>query len=298
MIRVFLSYASDDIHQVRDIYARLQSLGFRPWLDRKDLVAGQRWRIEIPKALKAADFVVVFFSRQSVTKRSYVQEEFQLALDIAAKLENNRIHTIPVRLDDCPVPEEFRTLLQWVDLFEHDGFDRLVTALRMGVGQRSPSTPPKAACQTLKVLLSEERWRDADIETSELMLQAVGRAAAGWMRSRDIDRLACSDLLELDQLWADASEGRFGFRSQQGIWIDVADQRTDFDAAFSRYGDRVGWRVDGVWLRDHSDFDFSIVAPAGHLPTLRFRATRGGLGEWSTWRGAFRALMNQVDNCT
>lgn len=46
-----------------------------------------------------------------------------------------RIHTIPIRLEPCCVPEEF-SHLNWCDLFEPDGFDQLVKAINYGLTQR------------------------------------------------------------------------------------------------------------------------------------------------------------------
>ena len=40
----------------------------------------------------------------------------------------DKIHTIPVRLDDCDVPASFRRY-HWANLFEPNGFDRIVTLL-------------------------------------------------------------------------------------------------------------------------------------------------------------------------
>jgi hypothetical protein len=55
--------------------------GFEPWLDEEDLLPGQIWADEIPRALKASEFILVFFSRNSVAKRGYVQREMKMALD-------------------------------------------------------------------------------------------------------------------------------------------------------------------------------------------------------------------------
>lgn len=117
MARIFLCHASEDKEQVEAIYDRLQELGFEPWMDKHDLLPGQRWRYAIPQALQASDFVLVFLSQNSVSKRSYVQSEFKLTLDILERMSKDVIHTIPVRLDDCEVPELFGDL-HWANLFD------------------------------------------------------------------------------------------------------------------------------------------------------------------------------------
>ena len=80
--KVFLCHASEDKTSVLEVYNRLQAEGLKPWLDKKDLLPGQVWSREIPKAIKKSDFVLIFFSSTSVTKRGYVQKEFNLALEV------------------------------------------------------------------------------------------------------------------------------------------------------------------------------------------------------------------------
>jgi hypothetical protein len=36
--RIFLCHASQDKPQVREIYQRLQALGFSPWLDKEEIL--------------------------------------------------------------------------------------------------------------------------------------------------------------------------------------------------------------------------------------------------------------------
>ena len=140
MARIFLCHASEDKAQVREVYHRLRAIdGFAPWLDEEDLLPGQDWDYEIKKALKASDFILIFLSRSSVAKRGYVQREMKLALDAWQELPEGTIHTIPVRLDDCDVPESFRRY-HWANLFEPNGFDRIVCAIRTELAKRPGTT--------------------------------------------------------------------------------------------------------------------------------------------------------------
>ncbi|UCF93564.1 MAG: toll/interleukin-1 receptor domain-containing protein [Desulfobacterales bacterium] len=138
--QIFFSYAREDVEAVKEIYRRLSDAGFKPWMDKIDLLPGQRWQSEIPKALRGSVFVLIFFSRHSVAKRGFVQREFKLALDTLEEIPEGVIHTIPVRLDDCSIPERFSEL-QWVDHFDQDWRARLVQALEVGLTQRQRSQP-------------------------------------------------------------------------------------------------------------------------------------------------------------
>jgi hypothetical protein len=142
MARIFLCHASEDKAQVREVYHRLQSIdGFEPWLDEEDLLPGQDWTREIPRALQTSDFILVFFSRLSVAKHGYVQREMKLALDALQELPEGTIHTIPVRLDDCELPASFQHY-HYANLFAPNGFAHIVRAIRAEIAQRSGPTPP------------------------------------------------------------------------------------------------------------------------------------------------------------
>ena len=73
MARIFLCHASEDKAQVREVYHRLRAIeGFEPWLDEEDLLPGQIWEREIPRALQTSDFILIFLSRTSVAKHGYI----------------------------------------------------------------------------------------------------------------------------------------------------------------------------------------------------------------------------------
>jgi TIR domain len=59
--QIFLSYAREDEAQVRDVYHRLRGAGFEVWMDKINLPPGQRWKQEIPRAIRESDFILIFF---------------------------------------------------------------------------------------------------------------------------------------------------------------------------------------------------------------------------------------------
>ena len=80
-MRVFFSYASEDRKRVAPLYDRLITEGFAPWMDSRDLLPGQKWPIEIEKALRNAEFVLLFVSPSSVDKRGFIPRKIKTALD-------------------------------------------------------------------------------------------------------------------------------------------------------------------------------------------------------------------------
>jgi TIR domain-containing protein len=102
--KIFLAHAREDKAQVRTLYADLKARGFDPWLDEIDLLPGEI--------------------------------EFRLALSAFGDRPHGSIFLIPVRFEDCEVPDlqiPDRGLslrdIHWVDLWEEEGFDKLVRSI-------------------------------------------------------------------------------------------------------------------------------------------------------------------------
>jgi len=143
-LKVFLCHASGDKPAVRDLYRRLRADGIDPWFAEESLLAGQDWQVEIPKAVRSSDAVIVCLSRKAITKTGYVQKEIKYALDVADEQPEGAIFLIPLRLEECEAPERLRRW-QWVDLFWETGYERLLRALgaraeSLGLGMH-PSEP-------------------------------------------------------------------------------------------------------------------------------------------------------------
>lgn len=61
--------------------------------------------------------------------RTYANKEVKLALDVLDQMPEGKIYLIPARLEDCVVQKRLSER-QWVDLYVHDGYQRLVSAMR------------------------------------------------------------------------------------------------------------------------------------------------------------------------
>src|SRR4051794_22097132 len=101
-LRTFLCHSSEDKAVVRNLYRRLSRVtGIFPWLDERDLLAGQDWEHEISKAVRACDVVIVCLSQQSIAKTGFVQREISQALDVSDEKPKGTIFIIPLRLEPC-----------------------------------------------------------------------------------------------------------------------------------------------------------------------------------------------------
>lgn len=129
-LKVFLCHASSDKPRVRRLYKYLCDNGVDPWLDEEKLMPGHDWQVEIPRAVRAADAVVVCLSNNSINKEGYVQKEITFALNIADEKPEGRIYLIPARFEECEVPSRL-SRWQWVDLFAPNGGKKLLAALAL-----------------------------------------------------------------------------------------------------------------------------------------------------------------------
>lgn len=129
--RIFLCHSKEDKSKVRDLYYRLVDEDFDVWFDEEKLLPGQEWDLEIRKAVRETDVVVVCLSNGSVSKTGYVQKEIRFALDIADERPDGAIFIIPARLEDCQVPIRLGKW-QWVDLFPsyEKGLSKILKVLK------------------------------------------------------------------------------------------------------------------------------------------------------------------------
>ncbi|BDI20005.1 hypothetical protein ANSO36C_58070 [Nostoc cf. commune SO-36] len=117
----------------------------------------------------------------------------------------------------------------------------------------------------LQDLLAQHKWKEADIETTKLMLKVMSKNYWNEVYKEDIDNFSCQDLHIIDQLWEQYSYGYFGFSIQQTIWSEMGGQ-VDYETE-KRLGDRLGWRKEGNWLNyEQLTFKLSPMTPMGHLP--------------------------------
>jgi formylglycine-generating enzyme required for sulfatase activity len=128
-LKVFLCHAHADRDRVRNLYTRLKREGVDVWLDKEKLLPGADWELEIRRAVRESDVVVVCLSNQ-FNQAGFRQKEVRLALDTAMEKPEGEIFIIPARLEECDAPDSLRKW-HWVDLFEDDGHEMLMRALRV-----------------------------------------------------------------------------------------------------------------------------------------------------------------------
>jgi GUN4-like len=89
--------------------------------------------------------------------------------------------------------------------------------------------------------------------------------------AKEVEEFPFTDLFTLDHLWVKYSQGKFGFSIQKRIYLACGGTESDVyeESAWNRFGDRVGWRVSGEWLRGDRHL-MSDTTPDGYFPIPNF----------------------------
>ncbi|GMV33096.1 MAG: hypothetical protein AMXMBFR60_09250 [Chloroflexota bacterium] len=205
-LKVFLCHAHSDKDTVKALYARLKREGVDVWLDKEKLLPGADWEFEIRKAVRESDVVIVCLSKQ-FNQAGFRQKEVRIALEEADNKPPGEIFIIPARLEEC---DNLPTLTKWhwVDLFENDGFQRLILALRLRAEKIGASLRQRGATQSRQKKDAEQREAEetAKREAAEKAeRERLARAAEENTKRENAEREA-AEKAERERLARDAAE--------------------------------------------------------------------------------------------
>lgn len=79
MMQVFLSYANSDKEFASALSNELERRGLSVWLDKRNLLPGDNWPLEIGKALAKSQAMIVLISPESM-RSDKVRQEIEYAL--------------------------------------------------------------------------------------------------------------------------------------------------------------------------------------------------------------------------
>jgi hypothetical protein len=174
-LSVFLCHSSSDKPIVRELFRRLRLDGLDPWLDEEKLLPGQPWAEQIEEAVRKSDVVVICLSNNAVTREGFVQKEIRQAIDVAEEKPEDTIFLIPLRLEACNVPRRL-SHLQWVDHFEHLGYERLLNALELRAkslgrvfGDRYRNMSQSDFCKVQIATIAEALYKDSREDLIDLI---------------------------------------------------------------------------------------------------------------------------------
>lgn len=138
MAQVFVSYVSQNAAEVRRLCESLENAGVAIWLDRTSIKPGSMWKDAIRDAIYEGHYFIACFSPEyHERRRSYMNEELALAIDVLRQYRTDVGWFVPVLLEECDVPAlsigAGRSLLdlQWVPLYEdwENGVGRILSRI-------------------------------------------------------------------------------------------------------------------------------------------------------------------------
>ena len=154
------------------------------------------------------------------------------------------------------------------------------------------SSPNHIDYSYLRDLLADSQWQQADTETTSLIrLAAEKKELDACLTTTDIENLLSLDLFFIDRLWANYSQGRFGFSIQLVLYDEVGGD-------IRLLAERVGWKINCP-LREQQQLIFGLDAPTGHLPfnffSLATLERKANLISVTNWINVFFSHLKASD---
>lgn len=128
---------------------------------------------------------------------------------------------------------------------------------------------------TLRELLQQKKWKEADDITFKLMLasakyQNPDWKNRDWLDEKDINSFACEDLKFIDRLWSEYSNNQLGLSAQLKFWNDAKNNSTTIIEAYRQFAQWVQWILpssisSGSSYISSDDIKYANP-PQGHLP--------------------------------
>jgi len=170
----------------------------------------------------------------------------------------------------------------------------------------------------LKELLETNEWIKADAETTSLMLEIATDTRPSrpsdqeWLEPDDIKNIPCKDILEISQLWTEATQNHLGFNIQSQIWRDIkknTDKSHNDLKVRKKFSEKLGW-IGGDTLSSLSldDVHKKIInkpleeIDEGYLPSTIGIFYRKGIDEkiyiFLGDQNEFNSLSTKLQQCS
>jgi biotin carboxyl carrier protein len=134
--QTFLSYAKEDLADVRKLYEGLIKRKVNVWFDKENISVGE-WRPQITKAIARSNNFIICLSEAALRKTGsekpgFQDNELNIAYNIALAQSSDNFAIIPIRLESCDRGDHRLSVHQQFDVFrDWDGvLDKL--AVRLG----------------------------------------------------------------------------------------------------------------------------------------------------------------------
>lgn len=304
----FISYAHEDAAYVGRLASHLRGFDLPLWFD-GDGKIGARFTQEIRERIRSAFAVIVVMSPDAEASEWVEREilEGQLRgrdfVPILLKGERLFLLACSTYFDarDGALPDE-RVIRLLRDIRDARGTDTgqrpplMLSAPAERLLVRTAHIPLDVSLQKLWTFLEEEQIGHADILTTSLLLQSVGRLDYGWMRPPDGKNLSFGLLADIDAVWSKFSRGAQGFRAQLSLHRrhpDGAPAGRQRD--FTMLALSVGWKsTRRNTMPRYEEFVTAKSYPVGFFPTLRNPQVERRQGWHDRWVATVMAVHLQL----
>ncbi|PZU97337.1 MAG: hypothetical protein DCE90_07220 [Pseudanabaena sp.] len=167
-------------------------------------------------------------SINSAKVRDNIQKVANFVQQIAA--ENSQSHNNGLSLDEVEISVKLTESGEVVLLGDGQGGGAMTLRFRRAARTAAIATSSTETSQSvkssigidytkLKELLSNAKWQEANQETWNLMCQAAHKNMGSVLSVEDIKQISCDDLQLINSLWQQYSQGRYGFSSQNQVYM-------------------------------------------------------------------------------
>lgn len=277
--RIVICYVAADAEYGRRLAAQLHAAGLPVW-SLSDLRPGDEEFWVIRQQLRHAIAVIVLMSPQSqesddITRmilegRAYGRTFFPILLLGGRNYHLAATWYVDAR-DGRPLGREELAMLARLHEADAAGSPldpvEVLPAPRARPAAWSVRLPGAFSLHRLDAYLAEGEFGYADLFTTDLLLEAAGRSAEGWMREKDGGGLPSKLLAGIDAVWSERCHGRQGFAVQSGL----ARVRRGTYSEFLELATECGWcdPEDGASPGGYREFAERGGGRIGFFPTLR-----------------------------
>lgn len=247
---IFLCHSKKDRDKIIELHTKLEDFGYDSWLDENDILPGQKWKVVIKKAINISRVVLICLSDSWVNNRSYAQKELRQALEIAEEYPDDHIYIIPARLDECCIPESLADI-QYVDLFERDGFFKLHQSLKkLKSSEHSSNKGVKDEFVEIFSTFNYINYDPWDLgERNDALRILNDHYVKGETLDRSYDLVKQNEWVKILKLWVPVIENEF-FTLNHSYWADkdyyksyIFDAKLDIWLSYVQLG--ISGSVDG-----------------------------------------------------
>ncbi|MDJ0694045.1 AAA-like domain-containing protein [Mastigocoleus sp. MO_188.B34] len=153
--------------------------------------------------------------------------------DISPPFQN-----LPIKILSKQNVEAFHR--EFIDLLSKAGDENLNTAVKESLKEYY--------LDDLNNLLINKKWGQADRRTNQLMLYVGNGEEQNYLNSDSLKNFSCENLRDIDSIWVEHSNQRFGFSVQKKIWLKTGNRigindefKQEDQQAYIRWISRLGW---------------------------------------------------------